>query len=180
MGQFRIDSDKTQVYDHNTRVPLLIKGPSIAAGGDLKMVASMADIAPTLLELAGASASETAGMDGTSFAAQLGGGGATDFGRTATLIEYVNSRRKDACSKPMAPPAPQNISCHWHDGGNNSFSALRIISPGLGSLMYGDFGIIMTHPSASFRAASPAFLCSGPPPHAPRGVCHMVTMGTRC
>ena len=39
----------------------------------------------------------------------------------------------------MAPPAPQNIQCHWHDGGNNSFSALRIISPKLGNLLYAEF-----------------------------------------
>ena len=35
--------------------------------------------------------------------------------------------------------APQNISCHWHDGGNNSFSALRVIAPKTGDLMYAEF-----------------------------------------
>ena len=27
--QFRVDSDKTMVYDHVTRVPFLIKGPGV-------------------------------------------------------------------------------------------------------------------------------------------------------
>ena len=46
------------VYDHVTRVSFLIKGPGIARGQDLGHVASMPDVAPTLLHLvAGTAAS---------------------------------------------------------------------------------------------------------------------------
>lgn len=150
-----------KVYDHNVRVPMLWKGPGIIKGAELPIVSSMADIAPTLLELIGATDAESVAMDGTSFAQQLlepsrslllgetgsqqGGearrrrqrvSAAEGFGRTATLIEYVESGGRPRCSNAMDPPAPQNISCHWHDGPNNTFSALRIISPKLGDLMY--------------------------------------------
>ena len=39
----------------------------------------------------------------------------------------------------MAPPAPQNISCHYHDSCNNTFAALRIIAPVTGDLLYAEF-----------------------------------------
>eukprot|EP00937_MAST-01D_sp_MAST-1D-sp2_P005871 g5871.t1 len=150
LGQFRVDSDKTMVYDHGTRVPALIKGPGITPGTVLPLVASMADLAPTLLELA-SGADTTADMDGSSFARQLlaagapapagsaAGSAAPAFGRTATLIEYQSGRGRPACSSPMAPPAPQNISCHVHDSGNNSFSAVRIIAPETGDLLFAEF-----------------------------------------
>ena len=143
LGQFRVDSDKTMVYDHGVRVPALIKGPGIAPGTVLPLVASMADLAPTLLELASGTDSSTQDMDGSSFAKQLLGTTAAapplPFGRTATLIEYQSGRKKNACSTPMAAPAPQDISCHLHDGGNNSFSAVRIIAPETGNLLFGEF-----------------------------------------
>jgi N-acetylglucosamine-6-sulfatase len=152
LGQFRVDSDKTQVYDHNTRVPMLFKGPGIPHGIKVPIVSSMADIAPTLLELVGANNIESEQMDGTSFAPQLAGtagAGAAGFGRTATLVEYVNGGEENKCSKPMALPAPQNATCHWHDGPNNTFSSLRIIAPQTGDLMYAEF--VNGHdPSAHF------------------------------
>lgn len=105
----------------------------------------MADLAPTLLELA-TGADTTQDMDGSSFAPQLlattapaGIAAAPAFGRTATLIEYQSGRAKAACSSAMAPPAPQNISCHFHDSSNNSFSAVRIIAPETGNLLFGEF-----------------------------------------
>ena len=42
--------------DHVTRVPFLIKGPGIAPNQGLAHVGSMADVAPTILELVGGSA----------------------------------------------------------------------------------------------------------------------------
>ena len=105
----------------------------------------MADLAPTLLELA-TGADTTQDMDGSSFAPQLlattapaGSAAAPAFGRTATLIEYQSGRAKASCSDPMALPAPQNISCHYHDSSNNSFSAVRIIAPETGDLLFGEF-----------------------------------------
>ncbi len=120
---------------------MLIKGPGIDPL-NLPIVTSMADIAPTIMEWVTGTEPESNDMDGTSFAKALvgkDGNYGSLFTRTATLIEYVSESRGRQCSTPMAPPAPQNISCHWHNGGNNSFSALRIISPTLGSLLYAEF-----------------------------------------
>ena len=52
LGQFRVDSHKTQVYDHVTMPPAMVRGPGIPAGVEHRFVTSMADFAPTILELA--------------------------------------------------------------------------------------------------------------------------------
>lgn len=53
LGEFRIPSHKTQVYDHNTRVPMLIKGPGIKAGSSLDIKSAMVDLGLTFIDLAG-------------------------------------------------------------------------------------------------------------------------------
>ena len=52
LGQFRDDSHKTQVYDHNLRVPAIIQGPKVSPGSLFTPVTSMVDLGPTILELA--------------------------------------------------------------------------------------------------------------------------------
>jgi hypothetical protein len=157
LGQFRVDSDKTMVYDHVTRVPFLVKGPGIQPGQTLDHVAGMADVTPTLLELiAGTKSSEPvrAMMDGQSWAPLLlakngsmnsGSVAPAPFVRTATLIEY-HARGGNRCSgmhmgsaPGTAPSIKYNVSCHYHDGPNNSFVALRIIAPQTGNLLYAEF-----------------------------------------
>ena len=151
LGQYRVDSDKTQVYDHVTRVPFLLKGPGIRAGLEIDIVASMADVLPTVIDLiaaeqehahaSGAASSSSYAVDGTSWAPQLlHSATARAFGRTATLIEYQPARKSASCSKELGPPAVQyNTSCHFHDGPNNTFAALRIIAPLTGNLLYAEF-----------------------------------------
>jgi N-acetylglucosamine-6-sulfatase len=68
LGQFRLPSCKLQPYDHDIRVPFSIRGPGINQG-DQSFVASMVDVAPTIIELGGGTAPET--MDGHSFAKLL-------------------------------------------------------------------------------------------------------------
>ena len=48
-----------------------MRGPGIAAGLNLPIVGSFADVAPTILDLAGADAKVGAAMDGNSFAPWL-------------------------------------------------------------------------------------------------------------
>ena len=67
LGQFRLPSCKLQPYEHDIRVPFFIRGPGIPPGSTFSFVASMVDIAPTLLSLAGAKSASLERMDGRSF-----------------------------------------------------------------------------------------------------------------
>jgi hypothetical protein len=155
LGQFRVDSDKTMVYDHVTRVPFFIRGPGIVANQNLQHVASMADVAPTILELifgSQPSARDRSIMDGSSWAPLLLAKSHSlseqqiapvKFARTATLIEYQSKGANNRCSNMnvasppgAALPVQYNYSCHYHDGPNNTFVAMRIIAPQTGDLLY--------------------------------------------
>lgn len=61
--------DKRQMYDHDTRIHLLVRGPGIAAGSTFEFLGTQVDNAPTWLGLAGVKA--PAGMDGKSYAPLL-------------------------------------------------------------------------------------------------------------
>ena len=54
-GEHRIPFGKYLPYEPSIRVPLIVRAPSIASGATTAALASMVDIAPTLLQLAGAS-----------------------------------------------------------------------------------------------------------------------------
>ncbi|KAL3927810.1 MAG: hypothetical protein SGPRY_002661, partial [Prymnesium sp.] len=64
LGQLNILMDKRQVYDWNTRIPLIFRGPGIPAGSVLRHAATLVDLAPTWLGLAGVE--QPAEMDGRS------------------------------------------------------------------------------------------------------------------
>ena len=63
-GEHRIYKGKYLAYDPSSHVPLLIRGPGIAPGTVSKEVVSNVDLAPTILEAAGATADRP--MDGRS------------------------------------------------------------------------------------------------------------------
>lgn len=149
LGQFRIESHKEQVYDHNTRIPMLIAGPGITPGSDIKIPASMTDIAPTILELANGGElpeAEAAGMDGTSFAQQLlGNSNAESWSKDAVLIEYQSIHKGNA-GEEVPCLGPDQTQTYYHDGPNNTYSALRIISK-TEDLLYAEFADV-TNPNA--------------------------------
>jgi len=66
LGQFNIPMDKRHVYDWNSRVHLLARGPGIKPGSRWDKPATQVDLAPTFLGLAGLSAPPT--FDGKSIA----------------------------------------------------------------------------------------------------------------
>ncbi len=53
-GQHRLHQGKFVAYDPSAKVPLLVRGPSIPAGGFSKELVSNADLVPSILEAAGA------------------------------------------------------------------------------------------------------------------------------
>ncbi len=55
-GEHRVQSGKNRVYEESIRVPLVIRGPGIAAGATVEDLSINADLAPTVLDAAGASA----------------------------------------------------------------------------------------------------------------------------
>ena len=114
--QFRVDSHKTMVYDHVTRIPLMVGGGAVRSAGVIPAIGSQADLAPTFIELAGAGnpaaaanvSKATSTMDGRSFAKLLDVLPATTATAATTLswkdtvlFEYQSIRDSDsirACS----------------------------------------------------------------------------------
>ena len=64
LGQFNIPMDKRHVYEWDTKIHLLVRGPGIKPGSTMAFPGTQVDIAPTFLGLAGLPA--TAVMDGRS------------------------------------------------------------------------------------------------------------------
>jgi len=52
-GQWRVGTSKEHPYETDIRVPLLVRGPGIAAGSTFEQIAGNIDIAPTFLDIAG-------------------------------------------------------------------------------------------------------------------------------
>jgi arylsulfatase A-like enzyme len=63
-GEHRLTGGKFLAYEPSTHLPLLIRGPGIKAGTSTGELAANIDLAPTVLELAGAQADKS--IDGTS------------------------------------------------------------------------------------------------------------------
>ncbi len=64
-----------EIYEDNSRIPLIVRFPSGAAVGRSKGLVSIMDIYPTVLDFIGASVSEAGDIDGVSFLPLAQGGG---------------------------------------------------------------------------------------------------------
>ena len=115
-GEHRIKRGKNRPYEEAIRVPLLMRGPSIAAGAQVEAPVANADLAPTMLEIAGAPIPPELArpIDGVSLASVLSG--APDDRRRAVPIEgrdNVSGSRRGSRSAPTsacAPPATRTSS----------------------------------------------------------------------
>jgi arylsulfatase A-like enzyme len=63
-GQHRIPTGKIWLYEPSIRVPLIVRGPGIPAGESRRSLVANVDLAPTILDLAGATSRRV--MDGRS------------------------------------------------------------------------------------------------------------------
>jgi arylsulfatase A-like enzyme len=72
-GQHRIPQGKIVLYEPSIRVPLLMRGPGIPVGAHRSQVVANIDLAPTIVDAAGADAGRT--MDGTSLLPLAADGG---------------------------------------------------------------------------------------------------------
>ena len=71
-GEHRIPSGKSWFYEPSIRVPLLVRGPGIQRGVTSDALVANTDLAPTILDLAGATSMRT--VDGISLVPLLQGG----------------------------------------------------------------------------------------------------------
>ncbi|HSG45310.1 MAG TPA: sulfatase [Anaerolineales bacterium] len=93
MGEHSLPSGKMLPYEEDIHVPLLIRGPNIRPGTIVNEMASNIDIAPTIVELAGAQIADF--VDGRSFAPFLyATGQQPTIWRQALLIETGNLERE--------------------------------------------------------------------------------------
>lgn len=63
-GEHRLQTGKSKVYEPSARVPLLMRGPDVPAGADVRDLTINADLATTVVDVAGASPTLT--LDGLS------------------------------------------------------------------------------------------------------------------
>ncbi|XP_065829466.1 N-acetylglucosamine-6-sulfatase-like [Oscarella lobularis] len=129
LGQFRLPMCKMHVYEHDIRVPFLIRGPGIAEGSHFTGIAGNVDIAPTIMELAGAEI--PAYMNGKSFAKQIVKTGEPSNWREMYMIEYWSVGNF-------------TVMNHLIDGINNTYLAARLIND-THNYVYAEFYPILTN-----------------------------------
>lgn len=89
LGDHRIMREKGSAYSESSLLPMVVRGPGIAPGSTLDVLASQADLAPTFAEWAGASAPDF--VDGRSLASILAGNPVPADWRQVALIEHAES-----------------------------------------------------------------------------------------
>jgi N-acetylglucosamine-6-sulfatase len=120
-GQHRLSMDKRHLYEHDIRVPFVIRGPGIPPNQTSQAIVANIDIGPTLLDIAGADA-DAAGMDGVSFwkIAQGQPSPRRDF-----LISY-HGEGSPPCGLSQCPYSWDDVS--WMpDSWNNTYHCLRTL-----------------------------------------------------
>lgn len=129
MGTFNLGPCNRQNYDTDIRIPFAISGPGIKAGSKVSSLASIPDIAPTILDLASVQPSDGIVFDGRSFAPMLAANVETAAApwRDALLIEYYGVKDE-----------PHKVSGHVEDSGNNTFRGLRIMNSSM-NMAYFEF-----------------------------------------
>lgn len=85
LGEHRETAGKQAPYEENIRVPMIVRGPGVAAGKTVDALVGNVDFAPTFAAWGGATVPDF--VDGRSFAPLIGNGTPADW-RQAFLIEH--------------------------------------------------------------------------------------------
>ncbi|XP_062518789.1 N-acetylglucosamine-6-sulfatase-like [Corticium candelabrum] len=134
LGQFRLPSGKFHVYDHDIKVPYLIRGPTVTANHTSAAVVSNLDIVPTVLHLAGVEPRYE--LDGKPLNPVLQGN-VPESWRDTMLIEYwgLGYVRRGPCRQGVS-------ACPGHDSledaPSNTYSAVRVINSDT-NMLYAEF-----------------------------------------
>lgn len=154
LGQFNMLMDKRHVYDWDTRVHLIVKGPNIRPKLELRLATNV-DLAPTILELA--RVSQRSDFDGRSLAPLLSNQEGITW-RDSVFIEYYFNDPNNKClskcklaseNYPTVDSSCANLSitpnalcwggctedCYPTENNRNNFIGLRIINASL-DLLY--------------------------------------------
>jgi N-acetylglucosamine-6-sulfatase len=94
-GEHRLGAGKGMVYEPAVRVPLLVRGPGVPRGVRMKQLVANVDLAPTILDAAGAVAGRA--MDGRSLFGLLHDRG-RDWGRALLLENPTGANNGSAWS----------------------------------------------------------------------------------
>lgn len=98
LGEHRLMQEKGSAYSESSVLPLVVRGPGIAPGTTLDVLASQADLAPTFAEWAGATVPDF--VDGRSLAPILAGDAVPADWRQVGLIEHAESEFDETGRKP--------------------------------------------------------------------------------
>eukprot|EP00808_Paulinella_micropora_P017414 g74708.t1 len=103
-GMFQLLYGKETIYDLDTRVPLLIRGPGVAAGRVVTAAVSLVDLFPTFLEMAGLQTSDLP-LDGLSLLPWLQSQetGEPTHWRTHVLVQHWGSESTYGQAECKAP-----------------------------------------------------------------------------
>lgn len=149
LGQHRLPSCKLNVYDHDIRIPMVIRGPGIKPGANFDHPASNVDVAPTILGLAG--------IDGYAVEPPMDGRSIAPFIVDADDAAVLPSTRSHLLNDAVMPPSAWrthhlveyyslgNVTRTEHlvdDSMSNTYRALRFTSGGpigSGNMLYAEF-----------------------------------------
>ncbi len=107
LGQHRLQQGKQTAYEEDIRVPLLVRGPGVPTGQVLEHLTGNIDLAPTFVELAGATVPDF--VDGRSLVSLLGSNPLpTDAWRQAFLVQHwaarTSTQSSESASGVLEPP----------------------------------------------------------------------------
>jgi arylsulfatase A-like enzyme len=101
-GEHRQAHGKQSPYEEVIRVPLVIRGPGVRGGAEVKALTANIDLAPTIADLAGVAVPSF--VDGRSLMPLLDGG--RQWERRALLIEDLSVDRRSEERDGGGPPVP--------------------------------------------------------------------------
>mmetsp|Transcript_146131 Transcript_146131/g.207128 ORF Transcript_146131/g.207128 Transcript_146131/m.207128 type:complete len:535 (+) Transcript_146131:75-1679(+) len=145
MGELNLPQDKRNVYEFDTKIHMIVRGPGITAGSQVSFPGTNVDIGPTFLAMAGVS--KPGNMDGKSFlpfivqksedlpnsvSHGLGAQSVAEFEagwRDTVFVEHYRVGAGSYCGEG-----------HHIDGVDNNFIAIRSM-PGskYGNFLYAEF-----------------------------------------
>ena len=134
-GQHRLAIDKRHLYEHDIRVPFVIRGPNIPHNTTSHQLIASIDIAPTIVDIATPTdsiekkaTSSTTSMDGLSFWKYVTQGQERDtcFANRHDILISYNGEGNPKCGMADCPPTFNGI--WWMpDSYNNTYHCVRTV-----------------------------------------------------